>query len=187
LEIKNFQATVEVEIGKKLKVLQTDSGGEFTSMEFRQYYAKRGVVCELVVCHLTAPYSPQQNRVVEWRNKSMVAMGRCMLKAKGLPGYFWVEHVSTTVHILNRAPTHALDGKMTYEAWHGEVPAVHYFHTFSYIAHLKITRSNLKKLDDQSRKAIFIEYEAGSKAYRYYNLVDQCLIISRNVIFDEVG
>jgi transposase InsO family protein len=43
-----------VETGKKLKVLRTDRGGEFTSVEFGQYCAKRNVECQL-----TAPYSPQ--------------------------------------------------------------------------------------------------------------------------------
>jgi hypothetical protein len=37
---------------------------------------------------------------------------------------------------------------MSYEAWLGKVPAIHYFRTFGYIAHLKITWTNLKKLDD---------------------------------------
>jgi hypothetical protein len=65
--------------------------------------------------------------VVEWHNQSVVAMAQCMLKAKGLPGYFWGEAVSTAVHILNQAPTRALNSKTSYEAWHGEVPTVHYF------------------------------------------------------------
>jgi hypothetical protein len=95
-----------VDTGKKLKVLHTDRGGEFTSVEFGRYCAERGVERQF-----TAPYSPQQNGVVERRNQSVVAMARCMLKAKGLPGYFWGETVSTAVHILNRSPTRALDGK----------------------------------------------------------------------------
>jgi hypothetical protein len=43
-------------------------------------------------------------------------MAHRMLKAKGLPAYFWGEAVSTAVYILNRAPTRALDGKTSYEA-----------------------------------------------------------------------
>jgi hypothetical protein len=42
-EIINFKVTIEVETEKKLKVLQTDRGGEFTSVEFRQYCTERGV------------------------------------------------------------------------------------------------------------------------------------------------
>jgi hypothetical protein len=125
--------------------------------------------------------------VVEWCNQSVVAMTQCMLKAKGLLGYFWGEDVSTVVHILNRTPTLALDGKMSYEAWNDEVPAVHYFRTFGCITHLKVTRSNLKKLNDQSCKSIFVGYEAGSKAYRCYDPVDHHVIISYDVIFDEAG
>jgi transposase InsO family protein len=65
-EIKNFQAVVEVETEKKLKVLRTDRGGEFTSVEFRRYCAEHGVERQF-----TAPYSPQQNGVVERRNQSV--------------------------------------------------------------------------------------------------------------------
>jgi IS30 family transposase len=109
--IKNFQASVEVETGRKLKTLRTDRGGEFTSVEFGRDCAERGVERQL-----TTPYSPQQNGVVERRNQSIINMARCLLKTKALPGYFWGEAVVTTAHILNRAPTRALDGKTPYEA-----------------------------------------------------------------------
>jgi transposase len=75
-EIINFKVTVEVETEKKLKVLQTDRGGEFTSVEFRQYCTERGVHHQF-----TTLYCPQQNGVVERRNQSVVAMA--------LHGYFW--------------------------------------------------------------------------------------------------
>ena len=41
--IKEFQAQVETETGKKLRVLRTDRGGEFTSVEFGLYCAGQGV------------------------------------------------------------------------------------------------------------------------------------------------
>jgi len=52
--IMEFQARVERETGKKLKVLRTDNGGEFTSVEFAEYCAGEGVQR-----HFSAPYSPQ--------------------------------------------------------------------------------------------------------------------------------
>ena len=58
--IKKFKVSAEAESGKKLCVLSTDRGGEFTSVEFTAYYADKGVVR-----HHTAPYSPQQNGMVE--------------------------------------------------------------------------------------------------------------------------
>jgi IS30 family transposase len=69
--IKDIQARVEGESGLKLKVLRTDRGGEFTD-----YCAAEGVHRQ----HM-APYSPQQNGVVEHQNRAVVATVRSMLKA----------------------------------------------------------------------------------------------------------
>ena len=51
--IKKFKMRAEAESGKKLRVLRTDRGDEFTSVEFAAYYANQGVVR-----HHIAPYSP---------------------------------------------------------------------------------------------------------------------------------
>jgi hypothetical protein len=82
--------------------------------------------------------------VVERRNQTVVVMARYMLKTKGLPAYFWGEAVPTVVYILNRAPTHTLDGKTPYEAWYGERPVVHYFRTFGCIAPTSSTRARTR-------------------------------------------
>jgi len=58
--IIRLQAGVESESGCKLRTLRTDRGGEFTSGSFTAYYPELGVEP-----HLTAPYSPHQNGVVE--------------------------------------------------------------------------------------------------------------------------
>ena len=57
--------------------------------------------------------------MVERQNQTVVGMARSMMKAKGMPTKFWGEAVTTTVFILNRAPTKALMGKTPFEAWYG--------------------------------------------------------------------
>jgi len=54
------------------------------AVEFATYCAEEGMER-----HLTAPYSPQQNDVVERRNQTVVEMARSMMKAKGMPTAFW--------------------------------------------------------------------------------------------------
>ena len=81
--IKKFKMRAEAESDKKLCVLRTDQGGGFTSVEFATYCVDQGVVR-----HHTAPYSPQQNDMVEWRNQTVVGMARSMMKAKGMPARF---------------------------------------------------------------------------------------------------
>jgi transposase InsO family protein len=84
--IRRFQAKVERETGRKLKTLRTDRGGEFNSSDLSAYLDDLGVHQ-----HLTAPYTPQQNGVVERQNQTVVGTARCMLKAMGVPARFWGE------------------------------------------------------------------------------------------------
>ena len=135
--------------------------------------------------HLTAPYSPQQNGVVERRNQTIVGMARSLLKAKKLPGKFWGEAVSTAVLILNRSPTRALDGVTPFEAWHGRKPSVSFLRTFGCVVHVRDTRPGLKKLDDRSRPMIFVGYPTGTKGYRAYDPTTGRVVITRDAIFDE--
>jgi hypothetical protein len=147
---------------------------------FNEYSAELGLRREL-----TAPYSPQQNGVVERRNQSVVGTTRSMLKAKGLPGMFWGEAVNTAVYLLNRSSSKSIGGKTPYELWNGGAPAVHHLRTFGCVGHVKNTMPNVKKLDDRSKHMIFVGYKLGSKAYRAYDPVTRRVHISRYIVFDE--
>ena len=72
-----------------------------------------------------------------------------MLKAKGLPGWFWGEAVSTAVYVLNGSPMKSVDGMTPFEAWHGKKPAMHHLKTFGCIIYVRNTKPQLKKLEDQ--------------------------------------
>lgn len=117
----------------------------------------------------------------------MVATARSMLKAKGLPGWFWGEAVATAIYILNRCPTKGVDGMTPFEAWHGRKPAVQHLKTFGCIVYVRNTTPHLKKLEDRGRKMIFVGYERGTKAYRAYDPVTRRVHVTRDVIFDEEG
>jgi hypothetical protein len=78
--------------------------------------------------------------VVERQNQTIIGMARSMLKAKGMPAEFWGEAVSTAVFVLNRCPTKALKGQMSFEAWHGRKPNVAFLRTFGCVGHVKTTK-----------------------------------------------
>ncbi|GJX36941.1 putative RNA-directed DNA polymerase [Tanacetum coccineum] len=77
---KEFRQQIEMEMRMKLRMLRTDRGSEFTSNEFTRYCKENGIARQL-----TAPYSPQQNGVVERRNRTMLSTTRSMMKAMKLP------------------------------------------------------------------------------------------------------
>ncbi|GJT28499.1 retrotransposon protein, putative, ty1-copia subclass [Tanacetum coccineum] len=62
---KVFKNEVENQLGKTIKALRSDRGGEYISQEFKDYLKDCGIVQQL-----TPPYTPQHNRVSERRNQS---------------------------------------------------------------------------------------------------------------------
>jgi len=64
--------------------------------------------------------------------------------------------VTTTVFILNRAPTKALKGKTPFEAWYGCKLSVSFFQTFDCIRHVRKTKPILTKLEDRSTPMVLL-------------------------------
>jgi hypothetical protein len=177
---KRVKALAETEHGGKLHAFRSDRGGEFNSNQFKEYCDENGIK------HFTTMQdTPQQNGIVERRNRTLVEMARCLLKSKSVSGEFWGEAVYTIVYLLNRAPTRSLQGRTPYEAWHNRKPKVHHVRTFGCVAHVKKVGPGISKLSYRSTSMVFIGYESGTKGYRLYDPVAKKLHISRDVIFEE--
>ncbi|CAL9003955.1 unnamed protein product [Prunus brigantina] len=98
---------VELQSGFKVKCVRSDKGGEFTSSEFDRLCEEAGIQRQFSMA-----YTPQQNGVVERKNRTVVEMAKAMLHGKELPYYLWAEAVHTAVYLLNRCPTKALETKL---------------------------------------------------------------------------
>ena len=59
-KFKEFKAQVKNLSGKRIKISRSDNGGEYTSIEFNDFYKEAGIKMEI-----TVPYTPQQNRVTQ--------------------------------------------------------------------------------------------------------------------------
>jgi transposase InsO family protein len=66
-KIQEFKALVENHIGKKIKILKLDNGGEYTSKDFDAFCKDARIKKAL-----TAPCKPQQNRVAERKKMSII-------------------------------------------------------------------------------------------------------------------
>ena len=72
---------------------------------------------------LTTTHTPSQNGVGECKNRIVIEMGRTMLEHSGLPKCFRAEASATAIHILNCAPTLALQGSTPFKALTGAKPS----------------------------------------------------------------
>jgi len=177
---KKFKAFVENESGYKIKAMRSDRGGEFTSKEFEKFCEENGIHRPL-----TVPYTPQQNGVVERKNRSLLNMARSMLKSKRIPKEFWAEAVECAVYLANRSPTRSVWNKTPEEAWCGRKPCITHLRVFGSLAYAHVPDQRRSKLDDKSEKYIFIGYDSRSKGYKLYNPINGKVVISRDVEFDE--
>jgi hypothetical protein len=62
------------------------------------------------------PYTPQQNRVLERKNRSLKEMAYCMMHAKSIPQILWVEALNCVNNIQNRSPHIYVKDKTPFEA-----------------------------------------------------------------------
>ncbi|MCO5575276.1 hypothetical protein L7F22_029076 [Adiantum nelumboides] len=177
---QHYVSMVENETGCKVQTLRTDRGGEYMSGAFKDFLGKKGIKHQC-----TMPYTPQQNGVAERKNRSLMEMARCMLKAKSLPHKLWMEAVACAAHVLNRCPTRALKTITPYESWYDKKPSVSYLRVFGCLAYAHIPQQLRGKLDDKAVKCIFVGYSSGSKGYRLYNPATNKIFESRDVIFVE--
>jgi transposase InsO family protein len=74
-----------------------DQGGEFTSNEFKEFFTLHGINMEV-----TTTYTPQQNGLVERKNRTIVGMAICMLNKIKKSNMHCEYAFHTTTYIINK-------------------------------------------------------------------------------------
>ncbi|GKD57115.1 retrotransposon protein, putative, ty1-copia subclass [Tanacetum coccineum] len=177
---KVFQKEVENQLGKTIKSLRSDRGGEYMSQEFLDHLKEHGIIA-----HRTPPYTPQNNGVSERRNQTLLDMVRSMMSQTTLPKSFWDYALETAARILNMVPTKKVD-KTPYEIWHGQAPKLSYLRVWgceAFVKHDTLTKPD--KLDPRSFKCIFIGYPKETMGYSFYSPSENKVFVARNAEFFE--
>ena len=95
----------------------------------------------------STPITPQQNGVVERKNRIIQEMARAMLHNKDVARNLWGEAVNTTCHTVNRVYFRPGTKKTPYELWKGRKPNVKYFRIFGNTCFILKDRENVGKFD----------------------------------------
>ncbi|GKA41036.1 retrotransposon protein, putative, ty1-copia subclass [Tanacetum coccineum] len=177
---KVFQKEVENQLGKTIKSLRSDRGGEYMSQEFLDHLKDHGIIA-----HRTPPYTPQHNGVSERRNRTLLDMVRSMMSQTTLPKSFWDYALETAARILNMVPTKKVE-KTPYEVWHGQAPKLSYLKVWGCEALVKRdTLTKPDKLEPRSIKCIFIGYPKETMGYSFYYPPENKVLVARNAEFLE--
>ncbi|KAK1614490.1 hypothetical protein QYE76_020007, partial [Lolium multiflorum] len=164
----------------EIKAIRTDNGTEFKNYTMQEFVDDEGIKHEF-----SAPYTPQQNGVVERKNRTIIEMARTMLSEFNSPHNFWGEAISTAVHYSNRLFLRPLHNKTPYELLTGNKPNVMYFRVFGCKCLVKNNKGKLGKFETRTIEGIFVGYAENSHAYRYYNRSTGTIEVSCDVEFLE--
>src|SRR5229473_7325178 len=104
-EIQAYMSHLQIR-GHVTYAIKIDCGTEFLNQPMKTWCDERGI--EL---HLTAPYSPSQNGVVECMNRTLVELARAMLTVSHLPEFLWEPTVNHATYIQNWSYTKAIQNK----------------------------------------------------------------------------
>jgi hypothetical protein len=91
---KEFKALIENLSERKIKKLGSDNGGEYTSNKFGRFCKDVGIKREL-----TTPYNPQQNGVVERKNRMIMEAVKTMIHDQDLQMHLWDEVARATIYV----------------------------------------------------------------------------------------
>lgn len=179
-----FKTFIENQTGKRIKKVRSDNGGEYISGIFEKACRDSGIHHQK-----TVPDTPQQNGVAERMNRTLTERAKCMLIEASLPKKYWAEAFHMAAYLTNRTPCGSLrgTGKLTpEECFSGKKCNLSNLKIFGSTAMVFIPKNKRSKLDDNSKKLIFVGYDDDVKGFRCVDKETGKLKISKDVIFHEL-
>ncbi|GKB98002.1 retrovirus-related pol polyprotein from transposon TNT 1-94 [Tanacetum coccineum] len=148
-----FLKQIQVGLNKTVRYIRTDNGTEFVNKDLIAYYESVGIFHQK-----TVPRTPQQNGVVERRNRTLVEAARTMLIFSKAPMFLWAEVVATACYTQNRSLIHTRHNKTPYELVHDKKLDLTFFGVFGALCYLTNDNEGLRKLQLTVDTGIFIGY-----------------------------
>nr|GEV25933.1 ribonuclease H-like domain-containing protein [Tanacetum cinerariifolium] len=95
--LKTFITGLEKQLILKVNVIRSDNGTEFKNNDLNQFCGMKRIKREFSI-----PRTPQQNDIVERKNRTLIEAAKTMLADLLLPIPFWAEAVNTACYFQNR-------------------------------------------------------------------------------------
>nr|GEV19651.1 putative ribonuclease H-like domain-containing protein [Tanacetum cinerariifolium] len=120
-----FIQQIQVGLNKTVRYVRTDNGTEFFNHTLTEYYERIGIFHQK-----TVPRTPQQNGIIERRNRTLVEAARTMLIFSKASMFLWAEVVATACYTQKRSLIHARHHKTPYELVHNKKHDLTFFRVF---------------------------------------------------------
>nr|GFA67155.1 hypothetical protein [Tanacetum cinerariifolium] len=137
---KKFITEIENLKDLKVKIIRCENRGEFSNKEMNDFCSQKGIKREF-----SNAKSPQQNGVVEWRNRTLIEAARAMV-------------------LVNKS-----HNKTPYKLFNCRSPGIGFLKPFDCHVMILTNLDNLGKFEKKGDKGYFIGYSMSSKVFRVFN------------------
>jgi len=145
-EFSKLCKQLQIQTNSQIISIRSDHGREFDQKEFTEFCNKHGIAH-----NFSAPRTPQQNGVVERKNRTLEDMARTMMCESNVSQHLWAEAVNTANYVLNRCLIRPILKRTPYELFKGKRPNISYFKPFGCKCFVHNNgKNNLGKFDARS-------------------------------------
>nr|GEU50320.1 retrovirus-related Pol polyprotein from transposon TNT 1-94 [Tanacetum cinerariifolium] len=131
--------------------------------------------------------TPQQNGIVERRNRTLVEAARTMLTFANLPSFLWAEAIATACFTQIRSIIYKHFDKTPYELINKRKPNIKFFRVFRCRCYLLNDYEDVGKLKEKGDIGVFVGYSKESTTFRIYNKQTRKIHESVNVNFEKIS
>nr|GEY62692.1 putative ribonuclease H-like domain-containing protein [Tanacetum cinerariifolium] len=152
-----FITQIQVGLNKIVRYIRTDNGTKFVNHTLTGYYEGIDIFHQK-----TVPRTPQQNGVVERRNRTLVEAAQTMLIFSKASMFLWAEAIATSYYTQNRSLIHTRHHKTPYELVHNKKPDLTFLESLVPFAILQTTAKILESFNQQLTLGyLFVMLQAG--------------------------
>jgi hypothetical protein len=180
--LKRFLRRAQNEFGLRIKKIRSDNVTEFKNSQIEGFLEEEGIKHEF-----SSPYTPQQNGVVDRKNRTLLDKARTMLDEYKTSDRFWAEAINTACYSINRLYLHRILKKTSYELLTGKKPNVSYFRVFRSKCFILIKRGRNSKFDPKAVEGFLLGYDSDTRAYGVFYKSTELVEVSCDIVFDETN
>nr|GEW18185.1 hypothetical protein [Tanacetum cinerariifolium] len=151
--IISFIKKTQVNLQLQVQRVRTDNGAEFKNKTLAKFFDEVGITQQF-----SAVRTPQQNGVIERRNRTLVEAARTMLTFANLPLFLWAEAVAIACFTQNRSIIHKRFDKTPYELMNKINPNIKFFRVFGCRCYLLNDYDDVGKLKAKGDIGVFFGY-----------------------------
>jgi hypothetical protein len=166
----------------RIKKTRSDNGTEFKNSQIEGFFEEEGIKHEF-----SSSYTPQQNSVVERKNRTLLDMARTMLDEYKTLDRFWAKAINTACYSINRLYLHRILKKTSYEVLTGKKPNVSYFRVFRSKCFIPIKIGRNSKCSSKAVEGFLLGYDSNTRTYRVFNKSTGLVEVSCDIVFDETN